>query len=81
MQHPEISRIIGMPEAGLSYRPIGQSLIVWDEMWPLCYGVVVPGLKTSVTETFTVFLSYGPIIVHFSSLKKDTRTFYLCHCH
>jgi hypothetical protein len=27
---------------------------VWDEMWPLCYGVVVPGLKTNVTETFTV---------------------------
>jgi hypothetical protein len=24
---------------------IGQSLMVWDEMWPLCYGVVVPGLK------------------------------------
>jgi hypothetical protein len=24
---------------------IGQSLIVWDEMWPLCYGVVVPVLS------------------------------------
>jgi hypothetical protein len=30
---------------------IGQSLMVWDEMWPLCYGVVVPGLKINVTET------------------------------
>jgi hypothetical protein len=27
---------------------------VWDEMWALCYGVVVPYLNTSVTETFTV---------------------------
>jgi hypothetical protein len=31
-----------------------QSLIMWDEMWPLCYGVVVPDLKTNVTETFIV---------------------------
>jgi hypothetical protein len=27
---------------------------VSDEVWPLCYGVVMPALKTNVTETFTV---------------------------
>jgi hypothetical protein len=34
---------------------IGQSLMVWDEMWPLCYGVVVPGLKINVTETLLLY--------------------------
>jgi hypothetical protein len=34
---------------------IGQSLMVWDEMWPLCYGVVVPGLKINVIETLLLY--------------------------
>jgi hypothetical protein len=43
-----------LPECEKQVFPIVQSLIVWDETWPLCYGVVAPGLKTNVTETFTV---------------------------
>jgi hypothetical protein len=38
----------------------GQSLIVWDKMWALCYGVVVPGLKANVIETFTVLSQLWP---------------------
>jgi hypothetical protein len=34
---------------------IGQSLMVRDEMWPLCYGVVVPGLKINVIETLLLY--------------------------
>ncbi|KAH0814040.1 hypothetical protein GEV33_008751 [Tenebrio molitor] len=36
--------------------PIGQSLIVWDEMWLLCYGVVMPGLKEDISESRLVFI-------------------------
>ncbi|KAH0817434.1 hypothetical protein GEV33_005357 [Tenebrio molitor] len=36
--------------------PIGQSLIVLDEMWLLCYGVVVPGLKKEDTSDVALAL-------------------------
>jgi hypothetical protein len=37
----ERGRIIGMREAGLSYRAIAHRV----GRWLLCYGVVMPGLK------------------------------------
>jgi hypothetical protein len=65
---------------------IGQSLMVWDEMWPLCYGVVVPGLKINVTETLLLYKissKYVPIWYFLVSIKykntselKDTNFLY-----
>jgi hypothetical protein len=75
----ERGRIIGMQGVGLSYtyRPIGQSLIAWNEMWPLCYGIVVPGLKKEDTaqegglqiDTTAIF-DFWPLGIDFRQLER-----------